>query len=48
MKSLDPDPYGYGPDDIIERLTRCISSGIYGIDYTIDSRPENEEFATYG
>ena len=38
-----PDPKGYGPDGVVERLKRCIETGIYGIDYTIIPRPKNEE-----
>lgn len=44
MKSFDTDPNGYGPDDIVDRLHRCIDSGVYGIDYTIIARPKNEDF----
>ena len=42
QKTIDPD--GYSPNDIVDRLHRCIDSGIYGMDYTILARDKNEEF----
>ncbi len=42
MGTVDPD--GYSPNDIIERLKRCIDSGVYGLDYTILARDKNEDF----
>ena len=44
MKSKTVDPDGYSPNDIIDRLHRCIDSGIYGLDYTISARDKNEAF----
>ena len=44
MKCPSIDPDGYSPKDIIERLHRCIDSGVYGLDYTILSRDKNDEF----
>ena len=43
MRNISTDPDGYGPEDIVARLKRCIDTGIYGIDYTISSRDKNEE-----
>ena len=43
MGSLSTDPDGYGPKDIVDRLRRCIETGVYGIDYTILARDKNEE-----
>lgn len=44
MKKQNIDPDGYSPNDIVERLHRCIDSGTYGLDYTISARDKNEEF----
>ncbi|MCR5511018.1 MAG: hypothetical protein K6F54_08735 [Lachnospiraceae bacterium] len=44
MGDASTDPDGYGPSEIISRLCRCIESGVYGLDYTILPREENEEF----
>ena len=44
MKQITIDPDGYSPNDIVERLHRCIDSGVYGLDYTILARDKNEEF----
>ena len=44
MKQKNIDPDGYSPNDIVDRLHRCIDSGIYGMDYTILARNKNEEF----
>ena len=40
QKTIDPD--GYSPNDIVDRLHRCIDSGIYGMDYTILARNKND------
>lgn len=44
MKQKNIDPDGYSPNDIVDRLHRCIDSGVYGLDYTILPRDKNEEF----
>lgn len=44
MNTTSPDPNGYSPKDIISRLHRYIYSGVYGIDYTIIPRFNNEDF----
>ncbi len=44
MKQKTRDPDGYSPNDIIERLHRCIDSGVYGQDQIISARDKNEEF----
>ena len=42
MGNLSIDPDGYSPSDTVSRLHRCIESGIYGIDYIVLPREENE------
>lgn len=44
MKQKTRDPDGYSPNDIIDRLHRCIDLGVYGQDYIISAREKNEEF----
>lgn len=42
MHRFQKDPYGYSPGDVLERLNRCISSGVEGQDYTFIQRDKNE------
>lgn len=41
MDTNTRDPDGYTPGDIVERICRTVSSGTYGIDYTV--RPGEKE-----